>query len=122
MKKILYVNEEESGQIGKPVFKDSLGNQLCIGDIVYTIGHSFDDINIVVKDCIYGWGSSTYKGKLDDVLAYKIINYTQIERLDNKVLRKLGNKIKVKTPALAKEMTVSQIEKELGYSIKIIKD
>lgn len=120
MKKILYVNNEESGELGKPVFKDSLGKQLCVGDIVYSIGKSIDDINIVVKNCIYGWGGSTYNGKLNEVSAYKIINYTQIENLDEKILRKLTNKIEIKT-LQPKEMTISQIEKELGYPIKIIK-
>lgn len=121
MKKILYINNEESGELGKPVFKDSLGKQLCVGDIVYTIGKSVSNINIVTKNCIYGWGSSTYKGNLNEVSAYKIINYTQIENLDEKIQRKLMHKIKIKT-LQPKEMTISEIEKELGYSIKIIKD
>lgn len=121
MKKNLYINNEESGKLGKPVFKDSLGKQLCVGDIVYTIGRSVSDINIVTKDCIYGWGSSTYNGNLNEVSAYKIINYTQIENLDEKILKKLMCKIEIKTSKI-KEMTIPEIEKELGYSIKIIKD
>ena len=121
MKKILYINNEESGELGEPVFKDSLGKQLCVGDIVYTIGKSVSNINIVTNNCIYGWGSLTYNGNLNKVSAYKIINYTQIDNLDEKILRKLMHKIETKI-SQSKEMTISEIEKELGYSIKIIKE
>ena len=120
MKKFLYVNGEKSGIIGKPVFKDSLGKQLCIGDIVYTIGQSHSSINIVVEDCIYGWGESTYNGELDKISVYKIINYTQIENLDERILKKIGIKIVIKN-CNKKEMTIAEIEKELGYQIKIVK-
>lgn len=98
MKKVLYVNGEESGEIGKPVFKDSLGRQLCVGDIVYTIN-----------------------GKIVGISTYKIINYTQIENLDEKILKELGARIIIKN-CNKKEMTIAEIEKELGYSIKIVKE
>ena len=120
MKKILYLNGEYSGEIGKPVFKDTQGKQLCVGDIVYTIGTAVREINIVADSYIYGWASSTEEGKLDNVSAYKLINYTQIEQLETKIKERLP-KIVVKT-ANSKEMTISEIEKELGYSIKIVKE
>lgn len=121
MKKVLYVNGEESGEIGKPVFKDSLGRQLCVGDIVYTIGKNHSSINIVVDDCIYGWGCSTQNGKFVETSTYKIINYTQIENLDEKILKELRDRIIIKN-CNKKEMTIAEIEKELGYSIKIVKE
>lgn len=121
MKKVLYMNGEESGEIDKPVFKDSLGRQLCVGDIVYTIGKNHSSINIVVDDCIYGWGCSTQNGKFVETSTYKIINYTQIENLDEKILKELRDRIIIKN-CNKKEMTIAEIEKELGYSIKIVKE
>lgn len=121
MKKVLYVNGEESGEIGKPVFKDSLGRQLCVGDIVYTIGKNHSSINIVVDDCIYGWGYNTQNGKIVGISTYRIINYTQIENLDEKILKELRDRIIIKN-CNKKEMTIAEIEKELGYSIKIVKE
>lgn len=41
MKKFLYVNGEKSGIIGKPVFKDSLGKQLCRRYCLYNRPKSF---------------------------------------------------------------------------------
>lgn len=120
MKKKLYIHGEYSGELGKPVFKDTLGRQLCVGDIVYTIGAHTNDINIVADNYIYGWASSTYEGNLNEVSAYKIINYTEIENLENKVKKRLP-KIEIKLSNV-KEMTISEIEKELGYPIKIVKE
>lgn len=120
MKKQLYISGEYSGELGKPVFKDTLGKQLCVGDVVYTIGKSVTDINLVTEKCIYGWGSNTRNGNFTKVSAYKIINYTNIEKLEEKIKARLP-KIEITTSNI-KEMTIAEIEKELGYSIKIVKE
>lgn len=120
MEKILYINGEASGKLGKPVFKDSLGRQLCVGDTVCTLnGHN--SINIVCDSYIYGWASSTENGDLSEVSAYKLFNNTQLEELKSKIEKMTHNRIEVKEDK-QKEMTISEIEKELGYSIKIVKE
>lgn len=120
MEKILYINEEALGQLGKPVFKDSLKRQLCVGDIVCTLGRHIS-INIVADNYIYGWAGSTRNGDLSQVSAYKIINYTQLENLKEEIEGMTAHKIQIKQRPI-KKMTIAEIEKELGYSIKIIKE
>lgn len=120
MKKELYINGEYYGQVGKPVFEDSLGKQLCVGDIVYTVdddGHDF--INLIADSFVYGWKSRTKNGNLERLSVYKLINYTQIEKLSKGISKNL-DKFEIKKKV--KEMTIAEIEKELGYPVKIIKE
>lgn len=121
MKKELYINGEYSGQIGKPVFKDSLGKQLCVGDVVLAIGdgmHYF--INLVADSYIYGWAPSTHKGDLTSVSVYKLINYTQIEKLENKVKTILGTRFEIRKKI--KRLTMTELEKIVGEPFEIVKE
>lgn len=121
MKKELYINGEYSGQVGKPVFKDSLGKQLCVGDIVLAIGDGMHySINLVADSYIYGWASSTRKGDLSSVSVYKLVNYTQIENLEEKVKTILGNRIEIKKRI--KRLTMSELEKIVGEPFEIVKE
>lgn len=123
MKKTLYINGENCGLIGKPVFEDSSGNQLYIGDITTVIGTNHMSINLVTKNCLYSWGSDTRNGVFDNVIVQKIVNYTNLENVlnDKKYVNHIGHSIEIKNH-ITKEMTMAEIEKELGYSIKIIKE
>lgn len=121
MKKELYINGEYCGQIGKPVFKDSLGKQLCVGDVVLAIGDGMHyAINLVADSYIYGWASSTYKGDLSSVLVYKITNYTQLEKLEKRLKIILGNNFEVKKKA--KKLTIAELEKIVGEPFEIIEE
>ena len=121
MKKELYINGEYSGQIGKPVFKDSLEKQLCVGDVVLAIGDGGHfSINLVADSYIYGWASSTRKGDLSSVSVYKLVNYTQIENLEEKVKTILGNRIEIKKRI--KRLTMSELEKIVGEPFEIVKE
>ena len=120
MKKELYINGEYYGQVGKPVFKDSLGKQLCVGDIVHTVDDDdYNSINLIVDSFVYGWKSRTKNGNFERLSVYKLINYTQIEKLSKGISKNL-DKFEIKKKV--KEMTIAEIEKQLGYPIKIVKE
>ena len=121
MKKELYINGEYSGQVGKPVFKDSLGKQLCVGDVVLAIGNGMHySINLVADSYIYGWASSTHEGDLTSVSVYKLINYTQVEKLENKVNTALGTRFEIRKKV--KKLTMSELEEIVGEPFEIIKE
>lgn len=122
MKKELYINGEYSGQVGKTVFKDSLGKQLCVGDVVFAIGDSgmHYSINLVADSYIYGWADSTYKGDFSSVFVYKLINYTQIEELEKGVKIILGARFEVKKKI--KKLTMKELEKMVGEPFEIVED
>ena len=121
MKKELYINGEYSGQVGKPVFKDSLGKQLCVGDVVVAIGDGMHySINLVADSYIYGWADSTYKGDFSSVFVYKLINYTQIEELEKRVKIILGARFQVKKKI--KKLTMKELEEIVGEPFEIIKE
>lgn len=121
MKKELYINGEYSGQVGKPVFKDSLGKQLCVGDVVVAIGDGMHySINLVADSYIYGWADSTYKGDFSSVFVYKLINYTQIEELEKRVKIILGERFQVKKKI--KKLTMKELEEIVGEPFEIIKE
>lgn len=120
MKKELYINGEYYGQVGKPVFKDSLGKQLCVGDIVYTVnddGHDF--INLIADSFVYGWKSRTKNGNLERLSVYKLINYTQIEKLSKGITKKL-DKFEIKKKV--KKLTMAELEEIVGEPFEIIKE
>ena len=120
MKKELYINEEYSGQVGKPVFKDSLGRQLCVGDIVYTTDNDgYDSINIIVDSYVYGWAVSSKDGNFREISVYKLINYTQIEQLDKRILKGL-DKFEIKKKV--KKLTMTELEKIVGEPFEIVKE
>lgn len=121
MKKELYIRGEYSGQIGKPVFKDSLGKQLCVGDVVLAIGDGlYYSINLVADSYIYGWASSTYKGDLISISVYKLINYTQIEKLEKRVKTILGTRFEIRKKI--KRLTIAELEKIVGEPFEIVKE
>ena len=120
MKKELYINEEYYGQVGKPVFKDSLGKQLCVGDIVYTVDdEGYDSINFIVDSFVYGWASSTKNGTFDGLAVYKLINYTQIEKLSKSISRNL-DKFEIKKKV--KKLTMAELEEIVGEPFEIIEE
>jgi len=121
MKKELYINGEYSGQVGKPVFKDSLGKQLCVGDVVVAIGDGMHySINLVADSYIYGWADLTYKGDFSSVFVYKLINYTQIEELEKRVKIILGARFQVKKKI--KKLTMKELEEIVGEPFEIVKE
>ena len=120
MKKELYINGEYYGQVGKPVFEDSLGKQLCVGDIVYTVdddGHDF--INLIADSFVYGWKSRTKNGNLERLSVYKLINYTQIEKLSKGISKEL-DKFEIKKKV--KKLTMAELEKIVGEPFEIVKE
>lgn len=120
MKKELYINGEYSGQVGKPVFKDSLGKQLCVGDIVYTVDDDgYDSINLIADSYICGWRTSSENGNFNGLSVYKLINYTQIENLAKGIIKKL-DKFEVKKKI--KKLTIKELEKIVGEPFEIIKE
>ena len=120
MKKELYINGKYLGQIGKPVFKDSLGKQLCVGDIVYTVDDGgYDSINFIVDSFVYGWASSTKNGTFDGLSVYKLINYTQIEKLSKGISRNL-DKFEIKKKV--KRLTMAELEEIVGEPFEIVKE
>lgn len=121
MKKELYINGKYCGQVGKPVFKDSLGKQLCVGDVVLAIGDGMNySISLVADSYIYGWASSTHKGDLSSVFAYKIINYTQLEKLKKRLKIILENNFEVKKKV--KKLTIAELEKIVGEPFEIVEE
>ena len=121
MKKELYINGKYSGQVGKTVFKDSLGKQLCVGDVVLAIGDGMHySINLVADSYIYGWADSTYKGDFSSVFVYKLINYTQIEELEKGVKIILGARFEVKKKI--KKLTMKELEKMVGEPFEIVEE
>lgn len=119
MKKELYVDEKYWGNIGRPVFKDSLGKQLCVGDVVCVFNEDGLYPAIVVDNFVYGWAYSSKNGNFKGISVYKLINYTQIENLGEYILKEI-DKFAIKRKV--KEMTIAEIEKELGYPIKVVKE
>lgn len=121
MKKELYINNEFCGQVGKPVFKDSLGKQLCVGDVVLAIGDGMHiSTNLVADNYVYGWASSTQKGDLTSTSVYKLINYTQVEKLEDKIKTVLGNTFKIKKKV--KKLTMAELEEIVGEPFEIVKE
>lgn len=103
MQKELYVNGKYFGNIGKPVFKDSLGKQLCVGDIVCVFDKDgLYSANIVVDNFVYGWACSSKSGEFGGISVYKLINYTQIENLDKYILKEI-DRFEIKTEEIVGE-------------------
>lgn len=107
------------GMVGeKAPFQDTNGDNLYVGDVVKIEGST--ELSIVCKDEIkhFGvmgiWGEDSFT-KDDHWHIYKEKSYKSMG---------VGNKVRhIKyTEDTIKEMTISEIEKELGYSIKIIKE
>lgn len=120
MKKELYILGEYCGQVGRPVFKDSLGKQLCVGDIVYTIkDDGYCSINFIVDSFVYGWALLTRNGNFDDLSVYKLINYTQIEKLSKGISKKL-DKFEIKKKI--KKLTMAELEEIVGEPFEIIEE
>ena len=120
MKKELYINNKFCGQVGKPVFKDSLGKQLCVGDIVYTVDNDgYDSTNLIADSYIYGWKISSEYGNFDGLSVYKLINYTQIEKLSKGISKQL-DKFEIKKKI--RKLTMSELEKMVGEPFEIIKE
>ena len=116
----MYVNGKYWGEIGKPVFKDTLGKQLCVGDIVYTVDDDgYDSINIIVDSYVYGWAVSSKDGVFRGISVYKLINYTQIEKLSKGILKQL-DKFEIKKKI--RKLTMSELEKMVGEPFEIIKE
>lgn len=128
--KLIRDEERPSGICGeKTNFTDSLGNTLYVGDIVVSVckkySNKFDirNQNIVVKDSrtgeyeimgLYGMAKKGFVNNSEWAI-YRAIPYYEVPKgfcIDGH--KYCDNEIK--------EMTISEIEKELGYSIKIIKD
>lgn len=109
MKKELYMNGTYYGEIGKPVFKDTLGKQLCVGDIVCVCNNNgYSSVNIIADNFVMGWMISSSNGNFEDISVYKLINYTQIEKLDKKIIKAIGYfEIKKKV----RKITMKQLEK-----------
>lgn len=120
MKKELYINNEFCGQVGKTVFKDSLGKQLCVGDIVYTVDNDgYDSINLIADSYIYGWKISSENGNFNGLSVYKLINYTQIEKLSKGISKKL-DKFEIKKKV--KKLTIAELEEIVGEPFEIVKE
>lgn len=111
------------GKIGeKAPFKDTNGDNLYIGDVVVT-QHKDRDIDeersVVCKDERNNFGvmGIFYRkrfDKEDEWHVYKEKSYKSM---------KAGDEIgQIKYVEDEKEMTIQEIEKELGYSIKIVKE
>lgn len=120
MKKELYVDEKYWGNIGRPVFKDSLGKQLCVGDVVCVFNEDGLYPAIVVDNFVYGWAYSSKNGNFKGISVYKLVNYTQIENLEEKVKTILGNRIEIKKRI--KRLTMSELEKIVGEPFEIVKE
>lgn len=120
MKKELYVNGKYWGNIGKPVFKDNLGKQLCVGDIVCVFDKDgLYSANIVVDNFVYGWACSSEGGEFEGISVYKLINYTQIENLDKYILKEIDRfEIKKKV----KKLTMAELEEIVGEPFEIVKE
>lgn len=120
MKKELYVNGKYWGNIGKPVFKDNLGKQLCVGDIVCVFDKDgLYSANIVVDNFVYGWACSSKGGEFEGISVYKLINYTQIENLDKYILKEIDRfEIKKKV----KKLTMAELEEIVGEPFEIVKE
>lgn len=120
MELVLRDNENKFyGMVGeKAPFQDTNGDNLYVGDVVKIAGST--ELSVVCKDerkhfGVMGiWGEDTFM-KEDRWHIYKEKSYKSME---------LGDKIRHIKYAkdTIKEMTISEIEKELGYSIKIIKE
>ncbi len=128
--KLIRDGKRESGICGeKADFTDSLGNALYVGDIVVLVskelcnGFKIQNENVVVKDSetgkyeIMGLYGTAKKGFINnpDWAIYRAIPYYEVPKgfsIDRH--KYCDNEIK--------EMTIAEIEKELGYSIKIIKN
>lgn len=119
MKKELYVDEKYWGNIGRPVFKDSLGKQLCVGDVVCVFNEDGLYPAIVVDNFVYGWAYSSKNGNFKGISVYKLINYTQVEQLDERILGKLA-KFEIKKKV--KKLTMAELEKIVGEPFEIVKE
>ena len=120
MKKELYVDEKYWGNIGRPVFKDSLGKQLCVGDVVCVFNEDGLYPAIVVDNFVYGWAYSSKNGNFKGISVYKLVNYTQIENLEEKVKTILGNRIEIKKRI--KRLTMAELEKIVGEPFEVVKE
>lgn len=121
MKKELYVYRKDYGEIGKPVFKDSLGKQLCIGDIVVIV----DDtdciwINIIVDSFVMGWKNASKNGDFDNISVYKLIDYTDVENLDKRIVKAMHINFEIEEKR--RKITMKQLEEIVGEPFEIVKE
>jgi len=123
----MYLEREgkHSGVVGeKTDLVDTLGNNLYVGDIVLLVDNekSFKIQNycVIVRDFesgkyhVMGLYSKRNFDKSSNWNLYRAIPFSEIPEgfyIDSHTYR-----------ADKKEITIAEIEKELGYSIKIIKD
>lgn len=106
----------------KAPFKDSNGDDLYTGDVVVLFDNSGVNLGIdsIVKDenkiFVMGIECDCPNYKESGWKIYKEKSYMSMkhgDEVDSILYEKVEDK---------KEMTISEIEKELGYSIKIIKE
>lgn len=115
-------DNQNYGKAGeKAPFKDTNGDNLYIGDVVviqYKNEKIDREVSVVCKDEYNNFGImgifySKSFNKEDEWHVYKEKSYKSM---------KAGDKVReIKYVEDEKEMTISEIEKELGYSIKIVK-
>lgn len=119
MIKLKYYGRIDYGTVGeKAPFQDSNGDNLYIGDIVKIEGSSELSIVCQSKDKsfnIMGIFGEDFFGEGSAWKVYKEKSYKSMN---------IGDKVRnIKfVEENIKEMTISEIEKELGYSIKIVQD
>lgn len=119
--------KKKSGICGEMVdFTDSLGNKLYVGDIVVLVckipKFRIQNTNIIVKDSdtgryevmgLYGEAENGFMNGSGWNI-YRAIPYYEVPEGFVKDSHKYVRD--------KKEMTISEIEKELGYPIKIVKE
>lgn len=116
-------DNENYGKVGeKAPFKDTNGDNLYVGDVVviqFKNEKIDEERSIVCKDehnefGVMGIFSRKSFNKEDTWHVYKEKSYKSM---------KAGDKVRrIKYIEDKKEMTIAEIEKELGYSIKIVKE
>lgn len=113
-------NNEFCGHVGvKANFTDSNGDTLYVGDVVRIEGSSelsviCGDIEDKIFDVMGIWGEH-YFSNTTHWKIYKEKSYMSMKNGEEiRNLKYTNNKYK--------EMTISEIEKELGYPIKVVKE
>lgn len=112
-------NDTNYGTVGiKAPFQDSNGDNLYVGDVVKI--ENISELSIICQDenksfHVMGIFGEDFFGEDSEWKVYKEKSYKSMNVGDEiRGLKFVEEKIK--------EMTISEIEKELGYSIKIVKD
>ena len=128
-KEIHYDNHQNLGRMGEctNIFSQH-GNELKVGDIVSFLRNNKIRTGIVAKNLIT---SEYFVLGIDDssssiqhatkVLSYKYLTEDILNELSGYIFLPGEVLFKIKK-VIKKEMTIEQIEKELGYGVKIVKD